>query len=347
MTDVQAPASTAAPNLPEKDQDAIKLFVGQIPKTYNEEQITGLLQQYGTIHDLMILKNKFTNESKGCAFVTFCTRQAALNAIDALHEKQTLPGMANPMQVKIADSEQRGDDRKLFVGMISKTCAEADLRAMFAPYGPIESVNVLIGPDGQSRGCAFVKYTNSAHAKQAIAALHNSTTMEGCRAPIVVKLADTDKQKQHRRVQRQFPPMGMYGAYPPNPMFNTQDMAQAFMGLQQFNGAGFGQQPYAQNPYAGAARAPQKEGPMGSNLFIYHLPQEINDHMLGSMFMPFGNVISAKVFVDKFTGQSKCFGFVSFDNPQSAAAAIAQMNGYPLGGKRLKVQHKRPRNAPY
>lgn len=347
MTDVQAPANTAAPNLPEKDADAIKLFVGQLPKTYSEEEVRSLLQTYGTIHDLMILKNKFNNESKGCAFVTFCTRQAALNAIDALHEKQTLPGMANPMQVKIADSEQRGDDRKLFVGMISKACSEADLRAMFSPYGAIESINVLIGPDGQSKGCAFVKFASSANAKQAIASLHNSTTMEGCRSPLVVKLADTEKQKQQRRVQRQFPPMSMYGAYPPNPMFGTQDMAQAFMGLQQFNGAGFGQQPYAQNPYAGAARAPQKEGPMGSNLFIYHLPQEINDHMLGSMFMPFGNVISAKVFVDKFTGQSKCFGFVSYDNPQSASAAIAQMNGYPLGGKRLKVEHKRPRNAPY
>jgi len=87
----------------------------------------------------------------------------------------------------------------------------------------------------------------------------------------------------------------------------------------------------------------QQIGPENSNLFICHLPQETNDQSLMNLFSQFGTVLSAKVFVDKKTNQSKCFGFVSYDNPSSAQQAISSMDGFSVGSKRLKVELKKPR----
>lgn len=50
------------------------------------------------------------------------------------------------------------------------------------------------------------------------------------------------------------------------------------------------------------------EGPPGANLFIYHLPQDLSDADLATAFAPFGHVLSAKVYIDRASGESKGFG---------------------------------------
>lgn len=68
--------------------------------------------------------------------------------------------------------------------------------------------------------------------------------------------------------------------------------------------------------------SPQREGPEGSNLFIYHLPNFFSDLDLMGIFSNYGTVMSAKVFIDKVTKQSKCFGESFF------IAFLSSMNGW-------------------
>lgn len=133
--------------------------------------------------------------------MTFYTRKSALEAQNALHNLVTLPGMHHPIQMKPADTENR-NERKLFIGMISRACEEQDIRVMFAPYGQIEDCTVLRDANMKSRGCAFVTYLKRQSAINAIKSMHHSQTMDGCSSPIVVKFADTPRDKETKKMQQ-------------------------------------------------------------------------------------------------------------------------------------------------
>jgi RNA recognition motif-containing protein len=284
-----------------------------------------------------------------------------------------MPGCANPLQVKIAESELDRQEKKLFVGMLSKTCSDDELRTLFQQYGAIEDLTVIRNQTGEGKGYGFVKFASRDSCQNAIAALNGIYEMNGASQKMIVKYADTPREKEKKKLQAQ------YKAQQQNPYMNMN----AYYGMQMAGAVGGGANPYmagaqganagmygaygammgqyggaAQYGHAGAVGAGagmgvaqnQGEGPPGSNLFIYHLPQWFGDRDLHVNFSPFGNVLSARVYIDKATQQSKCFGFVSYDNPASAEAAIQAMNGFQIGDKRLRVSLKKPKgqsNNPY
>ena len=81
---------------------------------------------------------------------------------------------------------------------------------------------------------------------------------------------------------------------------------------------------------------------MGSKIYVGGLPYSATDQQLQELFAPYGTVASAKVITDKFTGQSRGFGFVEMSSPEEASKAIAALNGTQMDGRTLTVNEAKP-----
>ena len=79
------------------------------------------------------------------------------------------------------------------------------------------------------------------------------------------------------------------------------------------------------------------------NIYVGNLPYGITDAELQELFGEQGDVSSASVITDKFSGQSKGFGFVEMPNNSEADAAIKALNDTALKGRNIKVNQARPR----
>jgi RNA recognition motif-containing protein len=81
---------------------------------------------------------------------------------------------------------------------------------------------------------------------------------------------------------------------------------------------------------------------MGSKLYVGGLPYSVTEGRLQELFSAHGTVESANVISDKFTGQSRGFGFVEMSSNNEAQAAIQSLNGTQFEGRSLTVNEAKP-----
>ena len=81
---------------------------------------------------------------------------------------------------------------------------------------------------------------------------------------------------------------------------------------------------------------------MGSKLYVGGLPYSTTESQLTTIFAAHGTVESARVIADKFTGQSRGFGFVEMSTSEEAQAAISALNGSQMYGRSLTVNEAKP-----
>ncbi|XP_063969792.1 CUGBP Elav-like family member 1 isoform X18 [Lytechinus pictus] len=428
-----------------------KLFVGMLSKKCDESDVRIMFSAFGSIEECHILRDQMGGH-KGCAFVTFATRQMALNGIRSMHQSRIMDGCTSKLVVKFADTQKEKEQKKLqqmaqqmcYNNLLQMACLGGGMNnqqqqqqqqqgsGLNNPYlfqnaflqlaqqaaaagggggtggnmgnvsnlanlqlpgheyssSPVGQTAALTMPQLAALASAVNQQQNStggqsqnalAQSQALLAAAQGNSIMgvtpgstggtASTASSTITPTANTNSlvagltglhSGLQQNLQTNTGPSGM-GSNPSLAGFRglpkgagtntTSSMTGLTAGLQglaaQFpNGFGpinaFQQQ---QQQQVGAAGQKQKEGPEGANLFIYHLPQDYTDTDLISMFSPYGGILSAKVFIDKNTNLSKCFGFVSYDSPISAQTAIQAMNGFSVGTKRLKVQLKRSKEA--
>ena len=79
------------------------------------------------------------------------------------------------------------------------------------------------------------------------------------------------------------------------------------------------------------------------NIYVGNLAREVTEQDLQSEFTQFGNVNSCRIIKDRFSGESRGFGFVEMPSQEEAEKAIANLNGKEFKGRQLTVNQARPR----
>jgi RNA recognition motif-containing protein len=77
-------------------------------------------------------------------------------------------------------------------------------------------------------------------------------------------------------------------------------------------------------------------------IYVGNLPYSTSNKDLADLFAPFGEVAEATIIMDKFSGRSKGFGFVTMNDDEAAGKAISELNGKEIDGRQIKVNEAKP-----
>jgi RNA recognition motif-containing protein len=213
------------------------------------------------------------------------------------------------MMASIRESSQQ--DRRVYVGNLSYDVKWHHLKDFMRQAGEVLFADVLLLPNGMSKGCGIVEYATREQAQNAVATLSNQNLM----GRLVYVREDREAE----------------------PRFSNPNTSRG-----GFGGGGFG----AQGGYGGGGGAPPYGAPPsggGRQVYVANLPYNVGWQDLKDLFRQAavtGSVIRADVHMTP-DGRPKGSGIVAFDTPEDARNAITQFNGYEWQGRNLEVREDR------
>mmetsp|Transcript_15483 Transcript_15483/g.33654 ORF Transcript_15483/g.33654 Transcript_15483/m.33654 type:complete len:258 (-) Transcript_15483:22-795(-) len=251
------------------------------------------------------------------------------------------------------------DGRKLFVGCLPYSKSEGELAEVFCRYGDLEEVHIQM-KNGQSRGCAFVTFTDPQCASVACQSLQGFM-FPGSSRGLNVSFAQSQgsrKAKGARKGQGMYTPIPgqehmMHHGYSDrmmNPMMVPGMPPMYGMGQQGAVPPGYGGYgpPMGGMPWA-PAKLPKETADalaaQGCKLFVGRLPFSRREEDILHLFQQYGPVAETHLLRDK-DGQKTGAGFVIFMHPHHAAHAVQALDGFVFQGSTrpilVQVANERP-----
>ena len=331
--------------------DDCNVFVKYLPPDVNDQELHNLFANYGKIKSAKVMFDPQTGTSLGYGFVRFETSEEAKKAIADMSEKKIGNRTLLCKLSKIVSNHTN-----LYIKPLLDNTSEEDLRNLFLKFGQILNCKVMVDKQtGTSRRIGFVRFATKESAAIAIQEM-NGVKLTPESPALIVRHAETLYQKNIRKMRNipqkeyvvvpqpvpvpyvidalGFPQQVAYQLppVPPLDMGSINFIPPICMPSLQFH-------PDYNYPYSLSPEQP--------NLFVFHLPPDMNDEGLHDLFQEFGPIESVKVITDKNTGESKGYGFVKFVKITDAERALS-LNGKSVGTKRLSVSFKTqsPRNSP-
>jgi len=243
-------------------------------------------------------------------------------------------------------------DNKVFLGCVPNHIDEETLKEECEKQGTVKEFFYMQDAVGTDRGWAFVTYDDETEAAVAVAMFNGQQIFPGSARPLHCKFCNEKITKIEGTVfeapTKAVTPWQEFTTPEGKPYYwNSVTKETRWEKPAELGGAAAASSS-TNTPGQQAALALTNAtmtggvGPMGANIFAFHIPINWTDEDFHAHFSPFGQIVSAKIHTDPVTKASKGFGFVSYATPQAATMAIKGMNGFDTKqGKFLKVTIKK------
>ncbi|KAM7472472.1 hypothetical protein LguiA_010655 [Lonicera macranthoides] len=166
---------------------ARRLYVGNIPRTVNNEELRGIFEEHGAVEKVEVMYDKYSGRSRRFAFVTMKTIEDVNAAIEKLNGTQiggreikvnvTEKPLSNPdFSLLQAEESQFIDSAyKVYVGNLAKAATSEKLKNFFSEKGKVLSAKISRVPGtSKSRGFGFVSFSSEEDVEAAVSSLNNA-----------------------------------------------------------------------------------------------------------------------------------------------------------------------------